>query len=112
MSETFEYKDYNGSVLYSAEDKILHGRVIGIRDMITYEGDDVQSLEKNFQSAVDEYLSFCEIEGKTPDTPFKGTFNVRVPHDLHKRVALYAEDHHKKLNNVVKEALEEFLTHA
>jgi predicted HicB family RNase H-like nuclease len=112
MNETLQYKGYNGSVLYSAEDRILHGRVVGIRDAVTYEGSDVNSLERNFRKAVDEYLRFCKEEGKTPDTPFKGSFNVRLGHDLHKRAALYAETHNQKLNAVVHDALEEFLGRA
>ena len=63
MSDTLEYKGYNGSVLYSAEDRILHGRVVGIRDAIAYEGSDVNTLERNFKKAVDEYLRFCKEEG-------------------------------------------------
>jgi predicted HicB family RNase H-like nuclease len=111
MSRTLEYKGYNGSVLYSAEDKLLHGRIVGIRDAISYEGKDVKGLEKNFKAAVDEYLRFCVEEGKKPDTPFKGSFNVRLNPDLHKRAALYAEEHDLKLNSVVHEALKEFLAH-
>lgn len=112
MSQTLEYKGYNGSVLYSAEDRILHGRVVGIRDAITYEGSDVNSLERDFRKAVDEYLRFCKEEGKTPDRPFKGSFNVRLGHELHKRTALYAEAHQQKLNSVVHDALEEYLSRA
>lgn len=112
MNETLQYNGYNGSVLYSAEDRILHGRVVGIRDAVTYEGSDVTGLERNFKKAVDEYLRFCKEEGKTPDTPFKGSFNVRLGHDLHKRAALYAETHQQKLNAVVHDALEEFLGRA
>lgn len=111
MSQTLEYKGYNGSVLYSAADKVLYGRVVGIRDTISYEGTDVRSLEKNFKAAVDEYLRFCKVEGKTPDTPFRGSFNVRLGHDLHKRAALYAEEHDQTLNAVVHEALEKYLSH-
>ena len=48
---------------------MLHGRVLGVRDMISYGGTDVQTLEKNFRDAVDEYLAFCAAEGKTPDAP-------------------------------------------
>jgi predicted HicB family RNase H-like nuclease len=110
MSQTMEYKGYSGSVLYSAADKLLHGRVVGIRDAITYEGTNVRSLEKNFKAAVDEYLRFCKEEKKTPDTPFRGSFNVRLGHELHKRAALYAEEHDRKLNSVVHEALEQFLS--
>ena len=112
MGQTMEYKGYDGSVLYSAEDKMLHGRVLGVRDMISFGGTDVLSLEKNFRDAVDEYLAFCEAEGKTPDVPFKGSFNVQISQDLHQRAALYAEEHDLKLNAVVQQALKEYLTHA
>jgi predicted HicB family RNase H-like nuclease len=112
MSQTLQYKGYDGSVLYSAEDRLLHGTLLGIRDMVSYEGTDVDTLEANFRGAVDEYLAFCTAEGKTPDTPFKGSFNVRLPQDLHKRAALYAEEHNRKLNSVVQEALQEFLSDA
>jgi predicted HicB family RNase H-like nuclease len=112
MRETLHHKNYEGSVLFSAEDKMLHGRVLGIRDMISYGGTNVRSLEKSFQAAVNEYLAFCEAQGKTPDIPFKGSFNVRVSADLHKRAALFAEEHDLKLNTVVQTALAEFLAHA
>jgi predicted HicB family RNase H-like nuclease len=74
MSQTLQYKGYDGSVLYSAEDRLLHGRILGIRDMVSFEGTGVKSLEKNFRGAVDEYLAFCKAEGKTPDVPSKGSF--------------------------------------
>lgn len=61
---------------------------------------------------MNEYLAFCADEGKTPDQPFKGSFNIRVGPDLHKRAALFAEQHNQKLNTVVSRALEEFLTQA
>jgi predicted HicB family RNase H-like nuclease len=109
MNETLQYKGYNGSVLYSAEDEMLHGRVLGIRDTISYGGTTVKSLAKNFRDAVDEYLRFCEETGKVPNPPFKGSFNVRVSPDLHQRASLYAEQHDMKLNTVVQNALSEYL---
>jgi predicted HicB family RNase H-like nuclease len=112
MSQTLQYKGYDGSVEFSAEDRILHGAVLGIRDAVVFEGHDVAGLESSFRAAVDEYLTFCAAEGKTPDQPFKGSFNIRVGPDLHKRAALFAEQHNQKLNTVVSKALEEFLTHA
>ena len=112
MSTPLQHRGYDGSVEYSAEDKMLHGRVVGIRDMISFGGKSVRELEKNFCDAVDEYLAFCERRGKKPNTPFKGSFNVRLSHDLHKRAVLYAEEHNRKLNAVVHDALQQFLTHA
>ncbi len=109
MNETLEYKAYTGSVEYSAEDRVLHGKILGIRDMVTFEGTDVAALESNFQAAVNEYLQLCEEAGKVPSRPYSGTFNVRTGVDLHRRAALYAEQHHLKLNSVIKQALEEHL---
>lgn len=112
MSQTLQYKGYDGSVLYSADDRLLHGRILGIRDMVSYEGTDVEGLEENFKGAVDEYLAFCAAEGKTPDVPFKGSFNIRISQELHQRAALFAEQNQRKLNSVVSEALKEYLEKA
>ena len=75
MSQTLQYKGYDGSVEYSAEDRVLHGKLLGIRDAIIYEGSDVDSLESNFRAAMDEYLAFSAEEGKTPDECLKGEHN-------------------------------------
>jgi predicted HicB family RNase H-like nuclease len=110
MSQTLQYKGYDGSVEYSSEDRLLHGQLLGIRDAILYEGSDVDSLETNFRAAVDEYFAFCAEEGKIPDQPFKGSFNIRVGPDLHKRAALFAQQNNQKLNAVVSQALEQLLS--
>jgi predicted HicB family RNase H-like nuclease len=104
-----EYKGYLGSVRFSGEDEVFHGKLQGIRDLVTYEGTDVASLKQNFTGAVDDYLETCRKRGKSPEQPFKGTFNVRVGRELHKRAAVYAAEHKKKLNSVVSEALEKYL---
>lgn len=109
MSQTMQYKGYDGSVLYSAEDRLLHGKILGIRDTVIYDGVDIPTLETNFRGAVDEYLEFCRVEGRTPNKPFKGSFNVRLSEDLHLRAALFAEEHNRKLNSVINEALQEYL---
>jgi predicted HicB family RNase H-like nuclease len=109
MRTTLQHRDYDGSVEYSAEDKMLHGRVLGIRDVVSYGGTSIRELERNFRDAVDEYLAFCEKRGKQPNKPFKGSFNVRVSPDLHQRAARFAEEHEMKLNAVVQDALSEYL---
>jgi predicted HicB family RNase H-like nuclease len=112
MSQTLAYKGYDGSVLYSSEDRILHGRILGIRDMVTFEGENVKELEENFKQAVDEYLSFCEAEGKKPNTPFKGSLNVRLTGELHRRAALLAEEKSENLNKLINDAVEKYLAQA
>ena len=109
MRDLLEYNGYTGSVHYSDDDEIFHGKLEGIRDLVTYEGTDVAGLKSAFREAVDDYLETCRVNNRQPDIPFKGTFNVRVGRELHKRAAVYAAEHHKKLNAVVGEALEQYL---
>ncbi|MGH9606038.1 MAG: type II toxin-antitoxin system HicB family antitoxin [Terracidiphilus sp.] len=106
MTGTLNHNGYTGSVEFSEEDGILHGRLIGIRDAITYEGKDVKSLTRNFRQAIDEYLAFCEAEGKTPDKPFKGSLNIRISPELHRALATRAEQKQKSLNAVISDVLE------
>ncbi len=67
MSAMLEYKGYLGSVRYSAEDDVLHGRLEFIRDLVTYEGKDAEGIKAAFQEAVDDYLELCEAEGRKAD---------------------------------------------
>lgn len=109
MGSTLEYKGYSGSAEYSAEDEVFHGRLLGIRALVMFESDTASGLKAAFEEAVDDYLETYARLGKRPEKPFKGVFNVRTSQDLHRRAALYAEQHGKKLNAVVNEALDSFL---
>ncbi|MEM7109912.1 MAG: type II toxin-antitoxin system HicB family antitoxin [Bacteroidota bacterium] len=100
-----EYKGYTGSIEYSSEDNLLYGKVLGIRGLISYEGETGKLLEDDFKEAVDVYLADCKDVGKTPEKPFKGSFNVRIPASLHQKAALLAMEAKTSLNNFVAEAI-------
>ena len=73
------YKGYTGSVEYSGEDAVFHGRVLGVGAMISFEGDSVSSITKDFRSAVDEYLQFCADRGTEPETAKERAAAKRMP---------------------------------
>ena len=102
MKNTMEYKGYLGSVEFDEEEGLLFGRVMGIRSLISYEGESAKEL-------VDDYLELCRAEGKTPETAYKGSFNVRISPELHKQLAVYAMEHNVSLNHCVEQALEKAL---
>ena len=83
--KNLEYKSYVGSIEYSKEDDLLYGEVLGIRGLISYEGKTGQELEGDFKEAIDTYLTDCKQEGIEPEKSFKGSFNVRVSANLHKK---------------------------
>jgi predicted HicB family RNase H-like nuclease len=103
----FEYKGYTGSIEYSKEDGLLYGKVLGINGLISYEGDTGKELEKDFKEAIDTYLMDCKNEGIVPEKPFKGSFNVRIPAELHQRAALRAMEYKMSLNHFVAESIRE-----
>lgn len=105
MSNLLSYKNYNGTVEYSREDKCLFGKVVGIKSLLSYEGNSVQDLEQDFQSVIDEYLADCKERNIEPEQPYKGTFNIRISPELHRDIAIYAIEHGKSLNAVVEEAI-------
>jgi len=101
------YKNYTGSVEFSEEDAVFHGKVIGIKALISFEGDSVSAITNDFHKAVDEYLKFCATRGKEPEKPFKGSFNVRISADLHRRLALTASARGVSLNTLVENAIQQ-----
>lgn len=109
MSKMLEYKGYLGSVDFNEADEVFHGKLEFIRDLVTYEGTDAKSLKAAFHEAVDDYLELCAEEGRVPDTPLKGSFNIRPGHELHRRAILLATRRGVKLNNVVTDALRDYL---
>lgn len=63
----FSCKGYVGNIGVSEEDGILFGKVMGIRSLISYEGQNIEELVADFHGAVDIYLETCMIERKEPE---------------------------------------------
>jgi predicted HicB family RNase H-like nuclease len=106
MNNTMHYKDFLGSIRYSPDDNCFHGRIEGIDDLVSFEGRSVDELKKSFKAAVDDYLELCRKSGKSSIKSYKGTFNVRVPPDLHKRAVRKSISEGISLNRLVRRALE------
>jgi predicted HicB family RNase H-like nuclease len=101
-----KYKNYTGVVEYDADGKIFTGEVLGLRDVITFEGRTPEELEASFRQSVDFYLELCARDGVEPQKPFSGRFNLRLNPDLHRRIAERAALQKESLNQWVTEVLE------
>lgn len=107
-SNVLEYKGYIGTVEFFAADNILFGKVIGINGLVSYEGNSISTLRKDFEAAVDNYLEMCEEKGIEPQKCYKGSFNIRISPELHRTIAIIAASHNKTLNATVEEALQDY----
>lgn len=111
MSNLLQYKDYYASVEFNTEDNVFHGKILAITDLVNFEGTSVTELIEAFHEAVDDYLETCATLGKEPNKTYKGSFNVRIPSELHKKAALFAAMQNISLNDFIKSAIHFTLNH-
>jgi predicted HicB family RNase H-like nuclease len=98
------YKDFQGSVEF--DDNKLIIRILHIDDFIVTEIDSAAEAQAAFEELVDDYLVTCRELGKEPCKPFKGSFNVRISPELHRRVVMAAADEGESMNAWIAAALE------
>lgn len=99
------YKGYGASIDYSQEDEAFIGRVLGIVDIVTFHGESVEELKLAFQEAVDFYLDSCKAKGIEPNKPFSGNLMLRIPKEVHAKIAMIANANHKSINQWASETL-------
>lgn len=86
--EILEYNGFKGSVEIELDDGVLYGKLLFVRDLITYEAKDIPGLSAAFRESVDDYLADCNEEGVPPCKPCSGTLQIRMPPELHGKVQL------------------------
>jgi predicted HicB family RNase H-like nuclease len=109
MSNAFEYKGYHTVGELDSDDRCIYGKIIGISDLVMFEGNTVEEFESAFHDSVDDYLEFCAENNKEPNKEYSGQFNVRVSPETHRVLAVRAEASGRKLNAVVSEALNRYI---
>ncbi len=99
------YKRYAARIEYSDEDECFVGRVAGIRDIITFHGEDVAEVRLAFQEAIDFYLESCAERGESPQKAYSGRIMLRVPAATHEAVDRAATLSGKSINQWAMETL-------
>lgn len=93
-----KYKDYTAKIEYDAVDNIFVGRVIGIKDVISFHGESIADLQTAFRESIDDYLAACEELGEEPNKSYSGKLLIRLPAEVHASIASTAESQGKSIN--------------
>lgn len=109
MRDILTYSGFVGSVHFSADDEVFHGKIEGIDDLVTFEGKSVDELKKAFHREVDDYLALCKKIGKETRKSYKGSLNVRISPDVHRKAALKAATMGISLNQLIQEAVKKMV---
>lgn len=103
---TLTYNGFLGVFNYIEDEDILHGKIEGITDLVTFEGASIKEVKEAFREAVDDYIEICKEVKKEPLKSFKGSFNVRLTPQLHTQVFFEAKRQNMNINQFVKKALQ------
>ena len=109
MKNMMEYKGYYACIEYSDEDNCFFGTIAGIADVISFEGNSIDELRTAFTEAVEDYLDLCKRQGKEPQKAYKGSFNVRIDPELHKRAVILATSDGISLNQLIENAVKKYV---
>ncbi len=106
MKNVLRYKGFVASLHYSPDDECFHGKVEGIDDLVSFEGRSVAELKRSFRNAVEDYVELCREAGKDLQKSYTGSFNIRIPSELHRRAVRRSLSEGISLNQLVRRAIE------
>lgn len=65
-----------------------------------------EELRTEFRKSLQVFLEVCREQGIEPRRHYSGKFNIRIPPELHERLAILAQAEGKSLNTLAQEALQ------
>jgi len=103
---SMSHKGYTARVEFDERDNIFVGRILGIRNIISFHGETVAELRAELERAVEDYLAECEERGLKPEKPASGKLLLRVPPEIHGKALVVAQAAGKSLNQWATEVLQ------
>lgn len=101
------YKGYAARIEYDDRDDIFVGRVLGMRDIISFHASSVPQLHEAFHQALEDYLADCAEQGITPEKPASGKVMLRIRPEVHAAASIAARAAGKSLNQWGDEVFEQ-----
>ncbi len=103
---TMNHKGYTARIEFDERDAIFVGRVLGLRQIISFHGETVTELRKAFEGAIEDFLQDCKALGIKPEKPASGKLMLRVPPEVHGAALVAAQASGKSLNQWASEVLQ------
>jgi predicted HicB family RNase H-like nuclease len=104
---TMTHEGYIAEIDLDEESGLLSGIVMNTKATLHFAGSTVVELRQAFADTITEYREWCRSEGEEPEKPYSGTLSIRIPPDLHRRVATLAARNGKSINATIADALED-----
>lgn len=102
---TMTLDGYNAKIEYDPELDLFRGEILGLTGGADFYGKNPKELRTEFRKSLQVFLDVCRERGIEPRRHYSGKFNLRIPADLHEKLAIAAQAEGKSINTVVQEAL-------
>jgi len=96
---------YNARIEYDAEIDMFRGEVLGLTGGADFYGKTPKELRSEFRKSLNVFLEVCKEKGIDPRRSYSGKFNLRIPPELHEKLAIAAQAEGKSINTLAQEAL-------
>jgi predicted HicB family RNase H-like nuclease len=87
------YNGYNAKIEYDAELDMFRGEILGLTGGADFYGKNPKELRAEFKRSLEVFLEVCREKGIAPRRNFSGKFNLRIPTELHEKLAIVAHQH-------------------
>lgn len=102
---TMTHQGYTARIEFDERDNLFVGRILGLRAIISFHGQTVDELRKEFIAATEDYLADCRQQGISPEKPASGKMMLRVPPEVHSAALIAAQATGKSLNQWAADVL-------
>jgi predicted HicB family RNase H-like nuclease len=98
---------YQAKIEYDEELDLFRGEILGLSGGADFYGKTPKALRTEFKKSLQIFLEVCQEKGIEPRRHFSGKFNLRIPPELHEKLAIEAQAQGKSINTLAQEALQE-----
>ena len=96
---------YSAKIEYDSDIDMFRGEILGLTGGADFFGKTPKELRSEFKKSLAVFLEVCKEKGVEPRRNYSGKFNLRIPPELHERLAIAAQAEGKSINTVAQEAL-------
>ena len=103
---TMIHDGYIATLEIDEETGVISGIVSNVRATLHFQGTTVADVRAAFVDTIADYKDWCASEGREAEKPYSGTLSLRLPPELHRKVATAAAMAGKSVNGFIAETLE------
>jgi predicted HicB family RNase H-like nuclease len=97
---------YQAKIEYDPDLDQFRGEILGLNGGADFYGKNPKELRSEFKKSLQTFLEVCAEKGIEPRRSYSGKFNLRIPPELHERLAIVAQAEGKSINLIAQEALQ------